>query len=232
MNKLIVCNMKMNLNKQEIDSYINKLQNQNLSNVIFCPTSIYIPYFIKNNLKTGIQDISKYESGAYTGQISAKQVASLNVKYSIIGHSETHNNLEEINEKISLCSKYGITPILCIGEKEKVAIEQTKQILEQQLDVILKNNNINKIIIAYEPVWMIGTNESFNTDTLHQIVNFLKNLVQKYNIDDIMILYGGSVNKFNIDDLLSVGDLDGVLVGGACINIDHLLEIIEVTKKK
>ena len=228
MNKLIVCNMKMNLNKNEIDSYLDKLKDKDLSNVIFCPTSIYLPYFIKNKLNVGIQNISRFESGAHTGQISIKQVSSLDIRYSIIGHSETKNDLDEINEKVKLCSKYNITPIICVGEKEEQDIYKTQELLENSLDVILKNVDLNKVIIAYEPVWMIGSNNKLNTNTLHDIINFLKKIVQKYNIDDIIFLYGGSVNKTNIKEILSISDIDGVLIGNASTDINHFLEILEV----
>ena len=228
MNKLIVCNMKMNLNKNEIDSYLDKLKDKDLSNVIFCPTSIYLPYFIKNKLNVGIQNISRFESGAHTGQISIKQVSSLNIRYSIIGHSETKNDLDEINEKVKLCSKYNITPIICVGEKEEQDIYKTQEFLENSLDVILKNVDLNKVIIAYEPVWMIGSNNKLNTNTLHDIIDFLKKIVQKYNIDDIIFLYGGSVNKTNIKEILSISDIDGVLIGNASTDINHFLEILEV----
>lgn len=230
MNKLIVCNMKMNLDKQDIDSYLKELKNKKLSNVIFCPTSIYLPYFLNNNLNVGIQNVSRHENGSYTGQISIEQVASLNIKYAIIGHSETHNELEKINEKIILCSKYNVIPIICVGEKEQGSIEDTKKVLEEQLDSILKNTNLKKAIIAYEPIWMIGKDKNFDTFTLHQIYNFLKKLVQKYQIDDIIILYGGSVNVNNIHDILE--NTDGVLIGNASVDINHFLKILEVASNK
>lgn len=230
MNKIIVCNMKMNLIKQEIDSYIDNIKNKDLSNVIFCPTSIYVPYFLNNNLNVGIQNISRYEDGSHTGQISIKQVASLGINYVIVGHSETHNDLEKIKEKVILCSKYNIIPIICIGEKEKTTIEDTKKILEEQLDSILKDTKLNKIILAYEPVWMIGTNNIYDTFTLHQIYDFLQNFVKKYQINDIMILYGGSVNDSNIQGILE--NTDGVLIGNASVDINHFLKILEVTNNK
>lgn len=228
MNKLLVCNMKMNLNKKDIDSYLEKLKDKDLSNVIFCPTSIYLPYFIKNNLNVGIQNISRFESGSHTGQISIKQISSLNIKYAIVGHSETNNDLKEINEKVNLCSKYNIVPIICLGEKEQENIDKTKDFLEKSLNIILKDTDLNKVILAYEPVWMIGTNNNINTDTLHEIITFLKKLVQKYKVYDIMILYGGSVNKYNIKDILNIPNIDGVLIGNASTDIDHFLEILEV----
>lgn len=226
MNKLIVCNMKMNLDKQEIDSYLGKIKNIDLSNVIFCPTSIYLPYFIKNNLNVGIQNISRYESGSHTGQISIKQISSMNIKYAIIGHSETNNDLKEIHEKVQLCSKFNITPIICIGEKEKLSIDETKKVLEEQLSTILNNTKLDRVIVAYEPVWMIGSGENFDTNTLHSIVKFIKKIVKNYQINDIIILYGGSVNKNNIKNILE--NVDGVLLGNASIDVNHFLEILEV----
>ena len=229
MNKLIVCNMKMNLDKSDIDSYLERIKNKDLSNVIFCPTSIYLPYFINNNLNVGIQNISKYETGSHTGDISIKQVSSLNIKYAIIGHSERNNDLEQINEKVILCSKYNVTPIICIGEKQKLSTEKLEKELEYQLDNVLKEVVLKKAIIAYEPVWMIGSNNNYDTFTLHHIYTFLKKLVKKYQIDDIMILYGGSVNTSNIHDILDI--TDGVLVGSASVDVNNFLKILEVTSK-
>lgn len=229
MNKLIVCNMKMNLDKNDIDSYLERIKNKDLSNVIFCPTSIYLPYFINNNLNVGIQNISKYETGSHTGDISIKQVSSLNIKYAIIGHSERNNDLEQINEKVILCSKYNVTPIICIGEREKLSTEKLEKELEYQLDNVLKETELKKAIIAYEPVWMIGSNNNYDTFTLHHIYTFLKKLVKKYQIDDIMILYGGSVNTSNIHDILDI--TDGVLVGSASVDVNNFLKILEVTSK-
>lgn len=228
MNKLIVANMKMNLNKQEIDSYLKEIENKDLSNVIFCPTSIYIPYFLKKNLTVGIQNISRFINGSHTGQISIKQISSLKIKYAIIGHSETKNEIDEIHDKVKLCSEHNIIPIICIGEKEDTKLEIKEKILEEQLDIILKDIKLDKVIIAYEPVWMIGSNKNIDTFTLHHISNFLKNLVKKYKMNDIMLLYGGSVNRLNIKEILSIDSIDGVLVGNASLDVYQLLEMIEV----
>ncbi len=228
MSKLIVCNMKMNLSKEEIDSYLEKLENVNLSNVVFCPTSIYIPYFLKANLNVGIQNISRYKNGSHTGQISLDQADSLNIKYYLVGHSETNNDLKEINEKIKLSEDHNIIPIICIGEKERISLENIEKFIEEQLDIILKDIKLSKAIIAYEPVWMIGSNNKVDTFTLHQIMKKLKKVVKKYDISDIMTLYGGSVNETNIKEILSIEEVDGVLVGNASLDVCQLLKMKEV----
>lgn len=229
MNKLVVCNLKMNLSKQDVDQYLKKLDAKNLDNVIFCPSAIYIPYFLNNNLKVGIQNISRYENGSHTGQVSALQVSSLGIKYSIVGHSETKNDLTEINDKLKLCSKYNIVPIVCVGEETKMPISNTLDVLSNMIDNILKNVNLEHLIIAYEPSWIIGKNALVDTNALHEITNFLKKYLEKFDINDIMILYGGSVNENDYKDIISLPSVDGVLIGQASTKIEELLKIIEVT---
>lgn len=235
MNKIIVANMKMNLNYEEINKYLKKLKNMKLDNVIFCPTSIYIPYFIKENLNTGIQNISSYYSGNYTGEVSAMQAASLNVKYAIIGHSEVRNNLLEtndtINKKIRCCLENKIIPILCIGENiEEYKKGNIKNIIAKQLkDSFNLLNNMGKVIIAYEPSWAIDSNKIPKIEEIEEVVLFIKRFIeQNFKIDDIIVLYGGGVNENNARIINSLKCLDGLLIGKSSADINHLLSIIEV----
>lgn len=230
MNKIIVSNMKMNLNINEILEYLNHLDSKKLNNIIFCPTSIYLSFFISKGLNTGIQNISLHEKGPYTGEVSILQAKSLGVKYAIIGHSEIRKNLFDnnkiINEKLKLCIKNNIIPILCIGEEKE---ENVKNILTKQLNECLIKEKIKKLIIAYEPTWSIGTNNLPNLHQIDNIISFIKNFVkQNYDIDDIIVIYGGSINKNNIEDIININSLDGVLIGNASVNIKEFLDLLEV----
>ena len=227
MNKIIVANMKMNLNDNEIKNYLNSLENKKLDNIIFCPTSIYIPYFIDKNLNVGIQNISEYEKGNYTGQISCNQAKSIGVKYAIIGHSEIKDTKETINKKIKLCKKNNLIPILCVGERKQSVYKE--QIIKKQLNSYLKNISMDKIIIAYEPVFMINSKNTIDVKQLQKTIKFIKKITKKYKINDIIVLYGGSIDENNLKSIINIEGLDGYLIGNSSLNIKEFLKLIEVT---
>lgn len=227
MNKIFVANMKMNLNYEEIKEYLKSLENKNLDNIIFCPTSIYIPYFTLKNLNVGIQNISKYESNNHTGEISCNQIKSMKVEYAIIGHSDIKDNKKDINIKIKLCKKYNIIPILCIGERKNNIYK--KQIIKKQLKCYLNNINMDKIIIAYEPVYMINSKKNINVKQLQKTILFIKKQLKKYKINDTIVLYGGSIDEKNIKTIINIKELDGYLIGNSSLNVKQFLKLIEVT---
>mgnify|MGYP004606795695 CR=1 FL=1 len=224
MNKIIIANMKMNLNYNEIKEYLKNVN----KDVIYIPSAIYIPYFIEKNLKCGIQNISIYEEGNHTGEISVLQASSLGIKYVIVSHSEINDSAFNINQKIKLCLKYNLTPILCIGEKLKT--DDIKNVIINKLDNYLKDiTDINKIIFAYEPEWIIGKNDSVDIKIVDDIISFIKKfLYQKYKISDIMVLYGGSINSYNVKEIINIPYIDGILVGNNSTNIEEFSKIIEV----
>ena len=163
-NKLIIANMKMNMSLNDVLDYLEEFNEYN--NVILCPSSIYLPYFIDCDYKVGIQNISEYDKGSYTGEISAKQAKSLGIKYAIIGHSERrmyyHENDEIVTKKLKKALSNNIKPILCVGEslverKTHVAKDKVKiQLIESIRNIDPKY--YKDIFIAYEPIWAIGTN--------------------------------------------------------------------------
>lgn len=226
MNKIIIANMKMNLDKTEIINYLKELEKENLDNVIFCPTSIYIPYFIDKKINVGIQDISKYEKGNHTGEISCMQAKSLGVKYAIIGHSEIKDKPKTINKKIKLCKKNNIIPILCVGERKKSIYKE--QIVKRQLKNYLKNISLDKIIIAYEPKFMVNSENKVNVKYIEKMIKYIKNIVKNYKVNDIMVLYGGNTNKENIKLMTKIKELDGFLVGRTSLDVKKFKELIEV----
>lgn len=232
--KLIVGNMKMNLTASEINEYIREIDKRSYNKqVVFCPSSLYLPYFINKSYGCGIQNIASYEMGAYTGEISAKQVATMKVDYTIIGHSERRQYFNETNEvvrkKVSLALSENLQIILCIGETlEERSLSKTYEVLERQLTTALDGHITNNIIIAYEPVWAIGTGKVPTNQEIEETITFIKKVVSDNYDCQIKVLYGGSVNDENITKLNKIPNVDGYLVGGASNKIDKFNKIIEV----
>lgn len=238
MNKLIVANFKMNMSLQDVAQYISYMDNYNLKskNIIVCPTSIYIPYFNNENFIVGAQDVSIYKNGAYTGDVSASQLKSSNIKYSIVGHSERKKYYNEsdliIHEKIKNCLENNITPIVCIGEsKEEKLMQKTEQVLRRSiLDLFkgLEKDDLSNIIIAYEPIWAIGTGIIPTPLEIVETISFIKDIIKSAFKVEIKVLYGGSVSAKNIDMLKNINVIDGFLIGGASNNPEEFLKIINI----
>lgn len=232
-NKIIVGNMKMNLTFDEISNYIYKLEKH--KNFIICPSSIYIPFFLKEGFTVGIQNVSEYGVGAYTGEISVNQATSMGVKYTLVGHSERRTYFKEdddiINLKLRKSVSNNLISILCIGEtsEEKEAgktLETIKKQLKKDLHDIASEYYEN-IIIAYEPVWAIGTGKVPTNEEIDANVTFIKETVKNDFDFEPKILYGGSINEKNIEELNKIKSIDGFLVGGACLIPDKIIKIIE-----
>lgn len=234
-NKKVIANMKMNMTIHDISEYLKKINpNVKSKDVVICPTSIYIPYFLKQNYDVGIQNTYLYDEGAYTGEVSPKQAASMGIKYTIIGHSERRKYFLEddlvINKKILEALKYDMKVILCIGEtKEEKSLLRTERVLNKQITRALNDiNDISNIIIAYEPIWAIGTSIIPTKEEIFKNADYIRKVIfEKYQRDDIMVLYGGSVNEKNIADLCSIENISGFLVGGASNDADKFLKIIK-----
>lgn len=223
---LIVLNNKSNLEKQEFDSYIKELNKIESSNeLVLCPSDIYLNNIRLRKIKLGSQNVSSYEDGAHTGSISAKQLKALGVEYSLVGHSErrkeNHETNEDINKKIKLLIEENITPILCIGEKydEK---EIKKEVIKKELEEALIDVDIEKVIIAYEPIWAIGTGIIPSTRDINDTVLFIKELYPNNKV-----LYGGSLNNNNIKEIKFIEIIDGYLLGTISIELDKLKELLD-----
>ena len=229
--KLIVGNFKMNLLKEDINNYLKTIKDKDLSNVVFCPSSIYLTEFASSNFNTGSQDIGFMESGAYTGDISALQLKSLGVKYTLVGHSERRKYYQDrdyVNKKIGCAINNGLTPILCIGEtKEERDNNLTNLRLKDDIDKAFSNNDsLSDIIIAYEPLWSIGTGLIPSNKEIFDTILYIKEYVKsEYNFD-VKVLYGGSVNNNNILELETVNNIDGYLVGGCSLDTNKFLDLI------
>ena len=232
--KLVVGNFKMNLNNEEINDYIDFFKNEDCSNVLFAPSNIYLTKFIANGLKVAAQDVSFAKKGAYTGDISASQLKSIGVNYAIIGHSERRKYYHDdlfVNDKLKSLIDEKIFAILCIGEsKEERDSNLTIDILKKEIDEAfygIDHDLLANIIIAYEPIWSIGTGVIPSKLDIYNTVKLIKEYVyDKYKVN-LKVLYGGSVNNECIDELESVENIDGYLVGGCSIKKEEFNKLIK-----
>lgn len=226
---LIILNNKCNLNKEEFEVYYNNLKNIVSSHsLILCPSNIYLNKVDCSNLLLGSQNVSGFGNGAYTGEISANQLKSLGVEYTIVGHSERRKYQREddflINQKIKELLDQNITPILCVGEtKEEKEKNQTLDKIQKELEECLNSlPNKEKVIIAYEPIWAIGTG---NTLTKKEIEDILLKIKEYYPTNKL--IYGGSVNEKNIEELKNTKVIDGFLLGGLSLKVEQLKLFLE-----
>ena len=234
-SSFFVANWKLNGNFQFIDQFIAEisLPRDKSKCVVICPTSIHLDYMIKNKKEfyVGAQNVSQHKVGAFTGEISAESLSDLNIKFCIVGHSERRQFFFEKNEEINYKSenliKNNIIPIICIGEtledKEKGI---TNDILEEQLKKSIPiSSNFENSIIAYEPVWAIGTGLTPTNDEINETHNFIRQHNAKFN--KFKIIYGGSVKANNVNEIISLLNVDGALIGGASLKSDEFTKIIQ-----
>ncbi|MDD3048738.1 MAG: triose-phosphate isomerase [Bacilli bacterium] len=238
MKKIIVLNLKMNLNYEEALSYVSDIKNKisDVFNTIFCPSFIYLDLFKASNYKLGAQNVYYPEKGAFTGEVSASQLKSMGIHYAIVGHSERRKYFNEDNKlvgnKIAFCLKEGLSPILCIGETiEEKQLKKTASVLKNQIFYALKDADkdlINDIIIAYEPVWAIGSGKTPSILEIEDAIEYIKNNIKTIYDVNAKVLYGGSVNKENIKDIIKIKNLDGVLIGSSSIDAKYLIEMLDL----
>jgi triosephosphate isomerase len=246
--KVIAGNWKMNNDLKETQNLITKLTS-GLSgespncDVIVCPpfTSLSEAYsLIKDTkIKLGAQNMYFESSGAFTGEISADMLKSVGCEYVILGHSERRAIFGEsnqvINKKLKKALSSGLRPIFCVGEllEEREAGITEKVIQRQVIEGLddISEEEMSKIIVAYEPVWAIGTGKTASPEQAQEVHEFIRNLIKtKYGesvSENLVIQYGGSVKPDNAKDLLSRKDIDGALVGGACLKADSFIGIIK-----
>ena len=244
-NKVIAGNWKMNKDVFETADLINGLKkslDKAKAEVIICPpfTSLVVAQqLIKGtSIKLGAQDVSIHDDGAYTGEISAKMLKSAGCEYVIVGHSERrqffHESNELINQKAKKVLASGLKAIICVGEtldeREK---EITDKVITTQIKGVLAGlteADLERVIIAYEPVWAIGTGKTATAqqaENVHQLIRKLVGQLYSWKVAERLIIqYGGSVKPENAKDLLSQADIDGALVGGACLKVDSFSGIV------
>lgn len=237
MEKIIVANLKMYMDQEEVLSYIKALDSiPHINQVLFFPSTLYLPYFTEKKYPVGIQNISTEKQGAYTGEVSAKQAASLGVQACLIGHSERRKYFKEdnvqIGEKLRRAEENGLQIILCIGETiEEQEEEKTESILAEQLSVLerVSTSYFSNLMIAYEPVWAVGTGHLPTHTVLKERISFIRKYLERWpESDTIPILYGGSITPDTIGNLCTIEEVNGFLIGKASTDIEKLSQMIEV----
>ena len=243
--KVIAGNWKMNMLPNETIQFIEDLAplvKNTEHEVILCVPYTDLFYALltaqNTNIKIGAQNMHFEESGAYTGEISGKMLKSINVEYVIIGHSERRQYFNEtdetVNKKVKAAFENGLKPIVCVGETleqresgkvEEIITNQTKLALDG-----LTNEQVENTIIAYEPIWAIGTGKTATKEDANDAVKAIrKKIAEIYGqnvADGVIIQYGGSVKSSNAKELFSMSDIDGALVGGASLKADEFSKIV------
>lgn len=225
MNKIVIGNLKAYMDYQDVKNYVDKITDE----VILCPSAIYVPYFLNHKYKVGLQNISCYDNGSHTGEITAKQAKQLGINYTIIGHSERRNEQKEtdleINQKVIKALENDMNVILCVGEKKG---EDKEKIIKEQLLKALENvDDLSNLIIAYEPVWCIGTGITPTNNQIQATINFIQTIIYEKCSQSAKIIYGGSVDKDNINILKNIENLSGFLIGKASTDCEHFKKIID-----
>ena len=247
--KVIAGNWKMNMLPNETIQFIEDLAplvKDTEHEVILCVPYTDLFYALltaqNTNIKIGAQNMHFAESGAYTGEVSGKMLKSINVEYVIIGHSERRQYFNEtdetVNKKVKAAFENGLKPIVCVGETleqreagkvEEIITNQTKLALDG-----LTNEQVQNTIIAYEPIWAIGTGKTATKEDANDAVKAIrKKIAEIYGqnvADGVIIQYGGSVKSSNANELFSMSDIDGALVGGASLKADEFSKIVEFEK--
>lgn len=244
--KIVAGNWKMNMNKDEAKALFLSLNNSDLNgnvNTILVPPNIYLSEFSEygmNKTKLGAQNVYSKSNGAFTGEISASMLSSIQVDYCLVGHSERREYFCESNqflsEKIDSLLENNITPIYCFGEnlKDRDSDNHFDLVKSQIKEGLfhLSSNQFSKVILAYEPVWAIGTGKTASSDQAQEMHKFVRDLVKEQYDEEMAsstsILYGGSCKPSNAKELFSCPDVDGGLIGGAALKSEDFLELISI----
>ena len=250
MKKIIIGNWKLNLDHLEAIQLIQKL-NYSLNTdidekitIVVAPshTSLRSIQTIidadKLNIFLSSQDVSMFNDGAYTGEVSAQQLAKLNISYCIVGHSERRQHFNEtdeiINVKVNNLINKEITPIICFGESNDQRTDGNyMDFLINQIENStkgLRKDKVDEIIFAYEPIWAIGTGQNASLQDIVEVISKVKEFISKksfFKEEKIKFIYGGSVSPDNSNEILNSKIIDGALVGGASLDVDKFIKIIE-----
>ena len=247
--KVIAGNWKMNMLPGEAIEMINELTplvKDTKNEVILCVPYIDLFYALltaqNTNIKIGAQNMHFEESGAYTGEVSGKMLKSINVEYVIIGHSERRQYFAEtdetVNKKIKSAFKYGLKPIVCVGETlEQRETGKAVDVITKQTELALEglsNEQVENTIIAYEPIWAIGTGKTATSEDANNAIKEIRNKISEIYGEEtsskVIIQYGGSVKSSNAKELFNMSDIDGGLVGGASLKAEEFSKIVNYDK--
>ena len=244
--KVIAGNWKMNMLPNEAIEFIDKfapLVKDTENEVILCVPYTDLFYALLTaqgtNIKIGAQNMHFEESGAYTGEVSGKMLKSIGVEYVIIGHSERRQYFNEtdetVNKKIKAAFANELKPIVCVGETlEQREANKTQEIITKQTELAMQGlteEQVQNTIIAYEPIWAIGTGKTATKEDANETIKWIREEIEKIYgnsvSDNVIIQYGGSVKSSNAKELFEMSDIDGGLVGGASLKADEFAKIVE-----
>lgn len=246
---LVAANWKMNGSIQSNQSLLESLK-QNVGSVqnaevVICPPFVYLQQVRQllegSRMSWGAQNLSQQEPGAFTGEVAASMLVDFDCKYVIVGHSERRSIYAEsdilVAEKFAKAQSVGLIPILCVGELlDQREAGETQNVVKRQLDAVIKLQGVAslaKSVIAYEPVWAIGTGKTATPEQAQEVHGFIRGEIAKLDAgvaENIQILYGGSVKGSNAAELFSMPDIDGGLIGGASLKADEFLTICQAAR--
>ncbi len=246
--KVIAGNWKMNKSPVDVEMFMKKfpiLVKDSDAEVVLCVPYVDLKTAIDlasgTNVKIGAQNMHYEEKGAFTGEISPKMLKDIGVEYVIIGHSERreyYNETDEsVNKKLKAAFQYGLKPILCVGETLSQREDGiTKSFVTTQVEKALEglsNEQVSSMLIAYEPIWAIGTGKTASKEDANEVCGWIREKVRELYgdvADAIIIQYGGSVKSSNAKDLFGMSDIDGGLVGGASLDPEEFAKIVNYNK--
>ncbi len=242
---IIAGNWKMHKVTDEALELVNKIKdkvNETDVEVVVCSSFVALSEIKKviggSDLKLGAQNMHWEDEGAYTGEISASMLKDIGVDYVIIGHSERRQYFNEsnetVNKKVIKAIETGLKPIVCVGETlDQRDGKKTFDIIKEQVLVAFDNVNKEDVIntvVAYEPIWAIGTGKTASSNEANEVISYIRSLIQdKYGVgvsEEIRIQYGGSVKPTNVTEIMNETDIDGALVGGASLESEKFLEVV------
>lgn len=251
---IVAANWKMNGGSTLVDTMVNgfkDIQLQENVDVVICPNFLFLAESVKkaqdeklsSAIHFGAQNVNENQSGAFTGEISTDMLKEISVEFVIVGHSERRSIYKEtsieVAQKVKTVLEAGLTPILCIGESESErATEQTEAVLASQLQPVIDEVGIDKfidVVVAYEPVWAIGTGKTASSEMAQETHQFIRQFLAKANEQvaaKVPLLYGGSVNAANCEELFAQADIDGGLIGGASLKVEQFTVICSAAKGK
>lgn len=249
--KIIAGNWKMNKvlteANQFVEETVEKVPNNEKVEAIVCAPFPFLASLVEktkgSNVKIGAQNMHFAENGAFTGEVSPVMLKDLGVTHVVLGHSERRELFAEtdeiVNKKAHAAFDHGLTPIVCCGETlEQREANETKDHVAKQVKEGLKglsDQQVSETIIAYEPIWAIGTGKTASSEDANEVCAHIRNVVKEVTsgeiADKVIIQYGGSVKPANVDELLSQSDIDGALVGGASLEAESFLQLVEAGTK-
>lgn len=240
--KIIAGNWKMNYCVNKADEFVSQIKdtiNTDEVDVVICPNFVSLDrvneLIDETNIKLGAQNVYFEDKGAYTGETSVNMLASVGVEYCIVGHSERRQYFNEtdeiVNKKAQKLLEKNISPIVCVGETlEERENDKMFEVVENQvrasLDGIEKESIKTKVVIAYEPIWAIGTGKTATAEQANEMCKYIRDVISKMYDEEtaecVRIQYGGSVKPANANEILNMSDIDGALVGGASLTNDFV----------